>query len=61
MSLRCLILDDQTMFLQLLAGMVRTTPGLDLVGVFSEVTKARDYVSQNAVDLLILEIGRAHV
>ena len=57
MSLRCLILDDQTMFLQLLAGMVRTTPGLDLVGVFSEVTKARDYVSQNAVDLLILDLA----
>ena len=57
MSLRCLILDDQTMFLQLLAGMVRTTPGLDLVGAFSGVTKAREYVSQSAVDLLILDLA----
>ena len=57
MSLRCLILDDQTMFLQLLAGMVRTTPGLDLVGAFSGVTKAREYVSHNAVDLLILDLA----
>ena len=57
MSLRCVILEDQTMFLQLLAGMVRTTPGLDLVGTFSGVTKAREYVSQHSVDLLILDLA----
>lgn len=57
MSLRCLILDDQTMFLQLLAGMVRTTPGLDLVGAFSQVSKARDHVSQHPADLLILDLA----
>jgi DNA-binding NarL/FixJ family response regulator len=57
MSFRCVIVDDQTMFLQLLAGMVRTSPGLQLTGTFSSVEKARDYLAQHAADLLILDLA----
>ena len=57
MSHRCVIVEDQTMFLQLLAGMVRTTPGLDLAGAYPLAEKARDYVAKHDTDLLILDLA----
>lgn len=57
MSLRCVILEDQTMFLQLLAGMVRTTPGLELTGTYSLAEKAREFVAKHPTDLLILDLA----
>lgn len=57
MSLRCVVVEDQTIFLQLLAGMIRTTPELELTGTFSEVKKALEHVSQKATDLLILDLA----
>ena len=57
MSLRCVIVEDQTMFLQLLAGMVRTSPGLELKGTFALAEKARDYVTKHPTDLLILDLA----
>lgn len=57
MSLRCVIVEDQTMFLQLLAAMVRTTPGLDLTGSYSLAEKAREFVAKHDTDLLILDLA----
>lgn len=57
MSLRCVIVEDQTIFLQLLAGMVRTTPGLDLAGTYSLAEKAREFVAKHDTDLLILDLA----
>ena len=56
MKHRCVIVEDQTMVLQLLAGMVRNSPGVDLVGTFSRVKDAADYCGRHAVDLLILDL-----
>ncbi len=56
MKHRCVIVEDQTMVLQLLAGMVRNSPGVDLVGTFSRVQDATDYCGRHAVDLLILDL-----
>ena len=56
MKHRCVIVEDQTMVLQLLAGMVRNSPGVDLVGTFSRVKDATDYCGRHAVDLLILDL-----
>ncbi|MEY5063317.1 MAG: hypothetical protein RLZZ112_1281 [Verrucomicrobiota bacterium] len=56
MKHRCVIVEDQTMVLQLLAGMVRNSPGVDLVGTFSSVKDATDYCGRHAVDLLILDL-----
>lgn len=56
MKHRCVIVEDQTMVLQLLAGMVRNSPGVDLVGTFSRVKDATDYCDRHAVDLLILDL-----
>ena len=57
MSLSCVIVEDQTMFLQLLVGMVRTSPGLELKGTFASAEKARDYVTKHPIDLLILDLA----
>jgi len=56
MKHRCVIVEDQTMVLQLLAGMLRNSPGVDLVGTFSRVKDATDYCGRHAVDLLILDL-----
>jgi DNA-binding NarL/FixJ family response regulator len=57
MSFRCVIVDDQTMFLQFLAGMVRTIPRLELVGTFSRTEPARGYFGKHSADLLILDLA----
>jgi hypothetical protein len=41
MSFRCVIVDDQTMFLQFLAGMVRTIPGLEGPSGAAEMTDVK--------------------
>jgi DNA-binding NarL/FixJ family response regulator len=42
MKIRCVLLDDQTMFLQLLVAMIRNFPGLEVIGSFARVTPALD-------------------
>lgn len=56
MKQRCVIVEDQTIVLQLLAGMVRNSPGVDLVGTFSRVKEAIEYCGKHVVDLLILDL-----
>ncbi len=56
MKLRCVLLDDQTMFLQLLVAMMRNVPGLEVIGSFERVTPAIDFCLQNETDLLILDL-----
>jgi DNA-binding NarL/FixJ family response regulator len=56
-SLRCLIVEDQTMFLQLLSGMLRTIPGIDLVATATTVAAGHAACVGDAVDLLILDLA----
>ena len=56
MSHRCVIVEDQTMVLQLLGGMVRNCPGVELVGTFSRVNDGVEYCSKHPADLLILDL-----
>jgi DNA-binding NarL/FixJ family response regulator len=56
MSHRCMIVEDQTMVLQLLGGMVRNCPGVQLAGTFSRVHEGVEYCSKHSVDLLILDL-----
>ena len=56
MKLRCVLLDDQTMFLQLLVAMIRNIPGLEVIGSFARVTPALDFCQRNETDLLILDL-----
>lgn len=56
MNIRCVLLDDQTMFLQLLVAMIRNIPGLEVIGSFARVTPALDFCLRNEADLLILDL-----
>jgi DNA-binding NarL/FixJ family response regulator len=56
MSHRCVIVEDQTMVLQLLGGMVRNCPGVQLAGTFSRVHEGVEYCSKHSTDLLILDL-----
>ncbi|MDA1040337.1 MAG: hypothetical protein O3A37_08640 [Planctomycetota bacterium] len=56
-SLRCVAVEDQTMFLQLLSGMLRTIPGVELVATATTVAAGQAACDTEAVDLLILDLA----
>ena len=56
-SLRCVVVEDQTMFLQLLTGMLRTIPGIELVATATTVAEGQAACDTEAVDLLILDLS----
>lgn len=56
MSLSCLVVEDHTMFLQLLVGMLRTVPGIDVRSTATTVADAVATVRAEACDLLILDL-----
>ena len=55
-TLSCLVVDDQTMFLQLLVGMLRTVPGIAVRGTAKTVAEAHQALRDETFDLLILDI-----
>lgn len=52
----CVIVEDQTMFLQLLTGMLRTLPGIDISATAMTVVAAVQACRALPVDLLILDL-----
>lgn len=54
--LRCLVVEDQTMFLQLLVGMLRTVPGIDVVATAATVHDGIACCRAAPIDLLILDL-----
>jgi DNA-binding NarL/FixJ family response regulator len=54
--LRCLVVEDQTMFLQLLAGMLRTVPGIEVIGAVGTAREALACCRTESVDLLVLDL-----
>lgn len=55
-SLRCLIVEDQTMFLQLLVGMLRTMPGVEVRTTATTNAAAIAACREYSFDLLILDL-----
>jgi DNA-binding NarL/FixJ family response regulator len=51
------IVEDQTMFLQLLSGMLRTIPGVELVATATTVAEGRAACDAETADLLILDLA----
>lgn len=56
MSLRCLIIEDQLMFAQLLAGVLRTIRGLDVIAAANNVAEGLRACRRLKPDLVILDI-----
>lgn len=56
MKLRCAIIDDEPLALDLLESYVRKTDFLQLVGRYNSAVSAMEHVREEAVDLLFLDI-----
>ena len=56
MTIRCLIVDDEPLALDLLESYVVKIPSLSLVGRCSSAFQAMDYIEQKTVDLIFLDI-----
>jgi DNA-binding NarL/FixJ family response regulator len=56
-SLRCVVVEDQVMFQQLLVAMLRAHEGLDVVGTALTVAEARAVCRQQRPDVLILDLA----
>lgn len=55
-ALACVVVEDHTMFLQLLVGMLRATPGIEVKATATTAAAAAAAVSDGACDLLILDL-----
>ncbi len=56
MVLRCAITDDEPLALNLMESYVKKTPGLELVGKYSNAVEALGGLRDNPVDLIFLDI-----
>lgn len=57
MTLRCVVVEDQVMFLQLLVAMLRTQPNLEVVATAQGVDEAIAVCAEHNPDLLILDLA----
>ena len=54
--IKTIAIDDEPLALQLIAGYIEKTPGLDLAGKFDNPLDAFDYMSNETVDLVFVDI-----
>ncbi|HRZ42482.1 MAG TPA: LytTR family DNA-binding domain-containing protein [Bacteroidales bacterium] len=56
LKIRCLVIDDEHLAVEKLAGFVRKTPMLELAGTFTNPLEALGFLKTHAVDLIFLDI-----
>lgn len=54
--MKCVVVDDEPLALEMMSSYVRKTPYLELVGAFSSSIEALDFMRHNPVDLAFLDI-----
>ena len=57
MVLNCIAVDDEPLALELTASYINQTPFLNLVGTFTSAIEALNFLHENPVDLLFLDIN----
>lgn len=55
--MKCLAIDDEPVALEILEDYITKVPFLECVGVFRDSLKALDYLQENSVDLIFLDIN----
>lgn len=55
-KMRCIVVDDEPLALDLLSGYVSRTPTLELVGKFGSAVEAMVYIKNHSVDIAFLDI-----
>lgn len=61
MKLRCVIIDDEPLAIELLKLYVAKTPFLELVGTFGNALEAMEVIDTKNIDLLYLDINMPHI
>lgn len=56
MRLRCVAIDDEPLALEILSGYIAKDLSIELLGCFTDGIKALDFLSQNEIDLLFIDI-----
>ncbi|SDD37411.1 LytR/AlgR family response regulator transcription factor [Pedobacter soli] len=57
MALKCVAIDDEPLALELIKNYVSRFPGLQLVQVFEDALSGAEYLKQNPVDLLFVDVN----
>lgn len=55
-KIRCVIIDDEPLALNVMEAYILQTPGLELLEKFNNPLRAIDYINSNEVDLMFLDI-----
>lgn len=61
MKLKCLIIDDEPLAIELLKSYVEKTPFLELSGTFDNALSAIDTINKNNIDILFLDINMPQI
>ncbi len=56
MKLKCLVIDDEPLAVELITAYVNKTPFLEFVGSFNSATEALEFLRENSVDLIFCDI-----
>ena len=57
MPLKCVAIDDEPLALELIKTYVQRFPSLTLVGAFEDAISGAEFLNQNTVDLLFLDVN----
>ncbi|AUP80072.1 LytR/AlgR family response regulator transcription factor [Flavivirga eckloniae] len=57
MSLKCVIVDDEPLAINVIKNYIEETKGLELLNSFNNAVESIDYIRNNTVDLLFLDIN----
>ena len=57
MNLKCVIVDDEPLAINVIKSFVEQTKGLELLNTFSNAVESIDFIRSNTVDLLFLDIN----
>ena len=55
-KMRCIIVDDEPLAVELMAGYVRKTPSLELVGTYTDPVAALSEIRSTLPDLVFMDI-----
>jgi DNA-binding LytR/AlgR family response regulator len=61
MTMTCVAIDDEPIALEVLEEYISRTPNLDLLGKFTDGFKAIDFIKENKVQVLFLDIQMPHL
>lgn len=55
--IKCIAIDDEPLALKQMSSYIKKTPNLELASAFTSAIKALDYVQNNSIDLMLVDIN----